>query len=326
MQQFFASFSASFLLALVIWPFLAIVITLPILVWQYRRYNTLVFRRVVETYLFVLYGLALVSFTLYPMPDDPARFCLDYALSPQLVPLTFFSDIANEGLRAILQVVMNIVFFLPFGVFARLLLGWKIARTILVGCILSLCIETAQLTGAFWIYPCSYRLFDVDDILLNTLGAVIGYVVALVVPRKELVLAEKNDVVRRGGLLRYCVAFILDQCIVMIMTIFLLLILYIVAGNDIAVELREWVALVLLIVVHMILPLIARGWSIGSKMVRLNHDDRPRGTWHRLVFYSVRMIIIWLLVGSHGGWITSLLLIVIVVCWYRWKKLPYQFI
>ena len=34
------------------------------------------------------------------------------------------------------------------------------------------------------IYPCAYRVFDVDDLLMNTLGAVLGSALALVVPRR----------------------------------------------------------------------------------------------------------------------------------------------
>ncbi|OFE15721.1 hypothetical protein BA895_21635 [Humibacillus sp. DSM 29435] len=39
----------------------------------------------------------------------------------------------------------------------------------------SLLIETTQGTGIFGLYPCPYRLADVDDLLTNTLGAVIGW-------------------------------------------------------------------------------------------------------------------------------------------------------
>lgn len=49
--------------------------------------------------------------------------------------------------------------------------GW----VLLAGAAVSLLTETAQLTGIFGLYPCSYRLFDVDDLLLNTGGAGLGF-------------------------------------------------------------------------------------------------------------------------------------------------------
>ena len=65
----------------------------------------------------VLYGLALAAFTLYPMPDNAAHFCGSHHIQPQLVPLASIFDISHEGLRAVLQVVMNVIFFVPLGAF-----------------------------------------------------------------------------------------------------------------------------------------------------------------------------------------------------------------
>lgn len=43
---------------------------------------------------------------------------------------------------------------------------------------LSFGIEITQLTGLWGIYPCAYRLFDVDDLILNISGAMAGYALA----------------------------------------------------------------------------------------------------------------------------------------------------
>src|SRR5690606_40261798 len=42
----------------------------------------------------------------------------------------------------------------------------------------SVLVETVQYTGILGIIPCSYRLADVDDLLTNTLGGVLGALVA----------------------------------------------------------------------------------------------------------------------------------------------------
>ncbi len=65
----------------------------------------------------------------------------------------------------------NIVLTVPLGVLLPLLyrhIAWK--GVLGIGVVLSLCIETLQLTMRAGI-------FDVDDILLNTLGSVVGYIV-----------------------------------------------------------------------------------------------------------------------------------------------------
>jgi glycopeptide antibiotics resistance protein len=49
-----------------------------------------------------------------------------------------------------------------------------IRRSVLLAFGLSLAAELSQLTGLWGLYPCSYRKFDVDDLLLNTSGGALG--------------------------------------------------------------------------------------------------------------------------------------------------------
>ncbi len=75
------------------------------------------------------------------------------------------------GIRAVLiNLVGNVVCFIPFGLYLparsrRFRSGKRIA---LSGCLLSLLIETVQLVTRV-------GCFDVDDILLNTLGCLAGF-------------------------------------------------------------------------------------------------------------------------------------------------------
>lgn len=325
MITFLSSFSDSFLLAILAWPFLAAALTLPILIIQYRKYNKFIPGRAVLTYLFILYGLGLVSFTLYPMPDNPAEFCRAYALSPQLVPFTFIADIRVDGMSAVLQVVMNIAFFVPLGVFARVLFGWRFATTLLVAVATSLTIELAQLTGVFGLYPCSYRLFDVDDLMMNTFGATVGYALARIIPRRELERAGKQDAVRSAGLLRHIVALVVDQSAATALNIFAILAAYVLFGNDTALALRDAVYIAALVAVHGFIPYLARGWSLGGRLVRLNHDDHGRPFLRRTLFYVLRTGLILSLFLTDGP-VTTLIIVATLIIWLKWKKLPYQII
>lgn len=325
MLSFLGTFSDSFLLAILAWPFVAMLMTLPVLVIQYRRYNHLIWHRVAGVYLFILYSLALVSFTLYPMPDNPTVFCQDYQLSPQLNPLAFIADIREDGFRAILQITMNFIFFLPLGVFARLLLRWRLLAVLGVSLGVSLLIETAQLTGVFGAYPCSYRLFDIDDLIINTLGGVVGYVLAMVLPQKELKHAEHSDVIRQAGLLRHLVAFLIDQAVAQFVTIITLLALYFTLGKDFATDVNQTIYIIMLVVIYGIGPLVAGGRSIGGFFTRLNHDDRMRSDKRRFVFYAGRAGLVCLLLAGNST-LSLLITLVILFAWFRWKKLPHQFI
>lgn len=89
------------------------------------------------------------------------------------VPHFFFesyrSALALGTPEQILQLVMNVVLYIPLGLFLPCCfrLFKKVRYTVLTAFLCSLCIETIQ--GIFHI-----GLFEVDDILNNTLGALIG--------------------------------------------------------------------------------------------------------------------------------------------------------
>ena len=71
--------------------------------------------------------------------------------------------------RSVLYQVGNVVLFLPFGLFPPLLwrrYGWR--RALLVGICVTLGIESWQLLVG--------RTFDVDDLILNTAGASLGWI------------------------------------------------------------------------------------------------------------------------------------------------------
>ena len=116
----------------------------------------------------------------------------------QFVPFKFVADIAKDRTaESVLQVLLNIIMTVPFGFFFKFFLNMKIRNVILITFLFSLIIELAQLTGLFFIYPGSYRLFDVDDLMTNTLGGFLGTVVANSI--NDLVpYLDKNAYVRLG--------------------------------------------------------------------------------------------------------------------------------
>lgn len=58
-------FSKPFALAIAIWPFLSLLLTLPVLALLYHRDNRLRFTSALTAYLVVLYLIALACFTMY---------------------------------------------------------------------------------------------------------------------------------------------------------------------------------------------------------------------------------------------------------------------
>ena len=76
--------------------------------------------------------------------------------------------------RTVLQVVCNILMLLPFGMYLRYVCGLDLGRVALASLAFSAFIELGQLTGLFFVFRGSYRLCDVDDLMLNTLGGLLG--------------------------------------------------------------------------------------------------------------------------------------------------------
>lgn len=52
---------------------------------------------------------------------------------------------------------------------------------------LTLVVELTQLTGFWGIFPCAYRQFNIDDLMLNSLGVMSGFLLgrALLRPRRR---------------------------------------------------------------------------------------------------------------------------------------------
>ena len=72
----------------------------------------------------------------------------------------------------------NFIMIIPFGIYLRYYFRCGFRRTFLFSFLLSLFFELTQLTGLYFLYPRGYRLFDVDDLLNNTLGGIAGYLCA----------------------------------------------------------------------------------------------------------------------------------------------------
>ena len=130
--------------------------------------------------LFALYGIALASQTVLPLPDlreglapllERARTRVGHRWGINLIPLKTIRDFWQRGSfeQNLINLAGNVAIFIPLGLLPPILWkrwrsGWKTA----VLCLLcSLFIESLQLFIG--------RSVDVDDLILNTLGGLLGY-------------------------------------------------------------------------------------------------------------------------------------------------------
>ena len=74
---------------------------------------------------------------------------------------------------------------MPLGYFVRVVLHRGVVVATALGLGVSLLIEVTQRTGVWNLYDCAYRLFDVDDLIVNTLGATVGSLLSLLLVRRK---------------------------------------------------------------------------------------------------------------------------------------------
>ncbi|MBR6477701.1 MAG: VanZ family protein [Lachnospiraceae bacterium] len=135
-----------------------------------KRYN--VVKSILQV-IFLFYLCCMAGLVFLPLPTLEEMEGLSY--QAQLIPLYCIWDILGNPVNATIVLLFNIAMTVPFGMFLRYYFGLNARRVLLYSLALTTLIEIAQYTGLFFLFHGSYRLFDVDDLLSNTLGGMIGY-------------------------------------------------------------------------------------------------------------------------------------------------------
>lgn len=337
---FFESFSAPFMMSVALWPLVSFIVTVPVLAMLYHRDNRLGFGAALSAYATVLYLIGLLCFTLYPMPDDPAAYCATHHLHPQLNPLQFIGDIRADGLTAILQIVMNVVFFVPLGFIMKRVFRWKFAVALPVGFLASLLVETMQLTGVMGVFPCSYRLFDVDDLIWNTSGAVIGYGCAMLFDRLFPPRRTDMQTVTRPGFVRRFVAFLIDMGLVVVCAtpvgVAAMVLVTMVSGRPGADVQRmrllgplgfgDIAILVMLVLFEWVIPWFRQGRTLGGSYTHMTCETTPRSGARRVAFYAARFAAICCVVFCGRVPWAGTVILVMGVFWLVRRQMPYDLI
>jgi glycopeptide antibiotics resistance protein len=177
------------IIAVVLGTLLSAILIVPLIAVQYRSWGTLSLSRLFLILAFMVYLIAIPMYTLLPIGIDVAAVCAAGA-GPvtQLHPFQFVDNVrtawASTTLRGFLgsdvvqEPVLNVIFFVPLGVFLRKLNRWPVWAVVLAGLGTSLLVELTQLTGNWGSAECAYRVFSVDDLILNTAGTIIGIIFA----------------------------------------------------------------------------------------------------------------------------------------------------
>lgn len=184
--------------ALIIFPVLAFILVIPFLVYQNRVYGYVKKLKGAVLYSFILYLILVFYLAMLPLPDQldkdsPNRVELE---EYNLRPFKFIEDICDESKlevrdpstykyllteAAFLEFLFHLLIFIPLGVYLRSHFEKNLLETVAIALLLTLTLKMIQTLGFDSVYNRKYRLFDIDDFILNALSGFIGYYLAPVI-------------------------------------------------------------------------------------------------------------------------------------------------
>lgn len=270
--------------ALVVFPVVAGLFTLPYVIYCYRKYGSVLLMRVLCVYAFIFYLMCVYCLAILPFPGPDTVVTqragynlIPFSYVPEILtkpvafsigdPSTWMSAFFASGLY---EPMLNILMFLPLGVFLRYYFGWNKRRTVACAFALSLFLELTQLSATYGLAPFRYRLADVNDLIHNTLGGFLGYLVTpaltFMLPSRERLNQVSYQRGKRVSYVRRLLALVAD--LVLMAPVILLLSLWLPAGVA---------GLATGVLYGGLLPYFWQGQTPGKALVRIQVvDDRSR--------------------------------------------------
>jgi glycopeptide antibiotics resistance protein len=301
--------------AFIYFPFIAFLFTIPFMIHEYRKYGSIPKLRIAIIYSFILYLMCAYFLVILPLPD---RKSVALLTTPrvQLIPFSFIKDIierldfSNTQLFiksipniSLLQALFNICLVIPFGIYMHYYFKQDMKHTILYSFLLSLFFELTQLSGLYFIYPRGYRLFDVDDLMLNTLGGFVGYEISCAIGKT---LPSRDDIdkyaVKKGKHITF-VRRTLSFCIDLPFFVFIALV------DDFNLyQTNDFIRLLLAVIIYYgVFMSFTHGKTIGCYLTGLKvvkKDDKDASFPHYLLRYFI-FYFVFMLTPYYIMWINS---------------------
>ena len=295
------TFSYAIKMAIILFPLVALIFTIPYILYQYHKYGSVNSYRSLVIYSFLLYLLSAYFLVILPLPSiesvsqmtTPSYNLIPFQFISEILSLssfsvsdfaTYFPTLKNP---VVYESVFNIFLTVPFGMYLHYYFEFSFKKTLFYSFCLTLFFELTQLSGLYFIYPRGYRVFDIDDLILNTLGGVFGYVLAFIplkiLPnRHEIDEESKIDGEKVSVLKRIC-TFVVDLFLFGLVIVCLLYL-----GHQYLTS-SKWLYLGLIciwsIFYFVILPTLLKGKTLGMQFFHLEFTSSKKITWYRLFSY-----------------------------------------
>jgi glycopeptide antibiotics resistance protein len=290
--------------AVISFPLIAALLTLPYIIFCYHKYGSISLLRTLVLFSFLFYLQCAYFLVVLPLPD-PASVVDNTGPFMQLIPFTFVKDfIVDSGLNlqqpstwlpafksaTLLQPVFNLLLTVPWGVYLCYYFKKDLRMVVVFTLALSFFFELTQLSGLYGLYSKPYRLFDIDDLLLNTLGGVLGYWFAThflrFLPSRDRIDEKSRQRSVHVSFSRRLIASLLDAVVIGILQ----------GALSLFFELDNFVSFALALCVYSIgVPLLFRGRTLGKAIVRIRIEAVETNAplpWLIFVRYLIRNAVI----------------------------------
>ena len=290
--------------AFIVFPFIAFILTIPFLIHQYRKFGSIPILKSAIFYSMILYIICAYFLVMLPLPSIEKVASMTGPTS-QLMPFQFVKDIITTTSfdisnfkdfinifknSTIYTVLFNIILTLPFGIYLRYIFKKKWYHSIIYTFLLSLFFELTQLTGLYGIYPRPYRLFDVDDLFINTLGGLIGHAITplftFFIPTIDELDEKGYKKGERVTLIRRLVSLMIDVLFAIILSIVTKILLY-------NTFLEDYYLIITLTIFYIIIPMLSSGKTIGKKVIKLEISGlESQVKWYQILIRNILLIYI----------------------------------
>lgn len=290
------SYFISIKTAIIVFPIIACIFSIPFVLHQYHKYGSVNPFRVLIVYSFILYMITIYFLVILPLPNKSEVMFKPNMV--RLVPFGFIGDIMNESvfvlsdpstyLKALKEpcfytVIFNVLMTIPFGMYLRYYFKYNLKKTIIISFLLSLFFEITQITGLYFIYPYPYRVFDVDDLIMNTIGGILGFalmgLISRFLPTREEIDEQSLEEGKKVSGLRRITIFGFDMLLCLLFALLSLLF-----SNTFKV------VYIIFAIYYVLIPYLSNGTTLGSKFlnVRLEYEN------YRLLRNTLRIIFLYI--------------------------------
>lgn len=280
--------------AIIFFPFISLFFSLFYILYQYHKYGSINKIRTLIIYSFIFYLVVIYFLVILPLPDPSTLHKSDNMI--RLIPFNQIIELvektplkitdSNTYIKALTDptfytIIFNIFMMMSFGMYLRYYFKCSRKKTIVLTFLLSLFFELTQLTGLYFIYKYQYRIFDVDDLITNTLGGLLGYIIigpllSVLPSREEIDQTSYEQAIKVSGFRR--------------LTIFLFdLFIYIFITTLLSIFIRKtYLSVVTFILLYILIPIITKGKTIASKFLNVKVEHSKQNN----LFLILRIIII----------------------------------